>query len=123
MNIRQLTQDVRLRHWAEQMHSRQDRGLSIREWCREQGIAEKTYYYWQRKLRAAAAEHLTHKTDSDSQALVPGGWALCESTKPAPAADGETTLPIEIGHCRIMVDNDTDPDLLTKVCRVLVSLC
>ena len=120
MDMRQLTQEVRLRHWAEQMHNRGISGLSIREWCRQQGIAEKTYYYWQRKLRAAAAEQLAQKTDSSRQALAPVGWTAIETieTKTNAAA-----LPVEIGNCRILVNSDTDMSLLAKVCKSLATLC
>ena len=31
-------------------------GLSNREFCRQRGISEKTYYYWLRKLRSQMAE-------------------------------------------------------------------
>ncbi len=24
--------------------------MTVREWCRENGLSEKTYYYWQRRL-------------------------------------------------------------------------
>ena len=122
MNIRQLTQDVRLRHWAEQMHSRQASGLSIRKWCREQGVSEKVYYYWQRKLREAAAKQITQEAVGTSQALIPRGWAQVDAADEAQNKE-VATLPIEIGHCRIVADETTDSELLAKVCRVLVTLC
>ena len=31
-------------------------GLSNREFCRQRGIAEKSFYYWQRKLRRQIVE-------------------------------------------------------------------
>lgn len=31
-------------------------GLSNREFCRQRGISEKSYYYWRRKLRNQAAD-------------------------------------------------------------------
>ena len=31
-------------------------GLSNREFCRQRGIAEKSFYYWQRKLRQQIVE-------------------------------------------------------------------
>ena len=31
-------------------------GLSNREFCRQRGIPEKTFYYWQRKLRTQIVE-------------------------------------------------------------------
>ena len=48
--------EYRLQEWA-QIHRRcRESGLSNREFCRQNGIAEKTFYYWLKKLREAAIE-------------------------------------------------------------------
>ena len=50
----QTTTDVRLANWksiVEQCSSRPE-GMSIKQWCSENSISEKQYYYWQRKVRA-----------------------------------------------------------------------
>ena len=48
--------DLRLQNWAEVIRAKQESGLSNREYCAQNGIAEKTYYYWLRKVRQAALE-------------------------------------------------------------------
>ena len=40
------------------LQQRKESGLSVKEWCREQGLAEYTYYYRLRKLRQAACTAL-----------------------------------------------------------------
>ena len=48
--------EYRLREWT-QIHQRcRESGLSNREYCRQNGISEKTFYYWLRKLREAAID-------------------------------------------------------------------
>ena len=48
--------EYRLQEWA-QIHRRcRESGLSNREFCRQNGIAEKTFYYWLKKLRETAIE-------------------------------------------------------------------
>ena len=42
------TQRVQL--WAERIAECRSSGKSVRAWCRENEISEKTYYYWQRRL-------------------------------------------------------------------------
>ena len=122
MDTRQIATELRLQHWAGIMRERKEKGLSVRQWCRENGVGEKTYYYWQRKLRETVCrELLPGKVESDNQAVVPSGWAKCE---PEPKAD-ETSgaVIIEIGKCRITATSSTDPELLGKVCRALTSQC
>ena len=48
--------DLRLQNWTEVIRAKQESGLTNREFCAQHGIAEKTYYYWLRKVRQAALE-------------------------------------------------------------------
>lgn len=36
--------------WSQRIAACRQSGLSVRQWCNEQGINPKTYYHWQRKL-------------------------------------------------------------------------
>lgn len=36
--------------WSQRVAECRQSGLSVRQWCNEQGNNPKTYYYWQRKL-------------------------------------------------------------------------
>ena len=135
MNTREIATEYRLSHWAVIMRERQESGLSIKAFCEATGFHQNVYYYWQRKLRESACQHLLSTTqeksetaiapsglvgDSVSCSPVPPGWAVCSID------DGESkeqTVTIEIGKCRINAAADTDSELLSKVCRVLMSLC
>jgi len=44
-------QDVRLREWAEQLEAQQSSGLTVPQWCAENGIKTKSLYYRLRKVR------------------------------------------------------------------------
>lgn len=48
--------ELRLQNWMEIIRECQASGLTNKQFCAQQGISEKTYYYWLRKVRAAAAE-------------------------------------------------------------------
>jgi hypothetical protein len=80
------------------------------------------YYYWQRKLREAVyKEMLPRALTSGYVAIVLPGWTVCEQKEEVGAVAKE--IVIEIGKCHIEATPDTDPELLIKVCRTLVSLC
>lgn len=36
--------------WAERVSACRNSGLSVKAWCRENGVNEQTYYKWQKKL-------------------------------------------------------------------------
>ena len=40
------------------LHERQESGLSVKDWCLEQGISEHSYYYRLRRLRQMACNAL-----------------------------------------------------------------
>lgn len=46
----------RVQDWARVIQECNSSGLSNREFCRQRGIAEKRFYYWQRKLRQQIVE-------------------------------------------------------------------
>jgi hypothetical protein len=49
-SLQTLSANQRLAEWGERIAACRNSGLSVRTWCREQEISEKTYYYWQRRI-------------------------------------------------------------------------
>ena len=49
--ITSVKQDVRLREWAEQLEAQQASGLTVLQWCAENGIKTKSFYYRLRRVR------------------------------------------------------------------------
>ena len=46
-----VKQQMKLREWAEQIEARQASGMTVQNWCAENGMNVKTYYYHLRKVR------------------------------------------------------------------------
>ena len=119
MTSKELAQKVRLEQWAQVMRTRSESGESVRAWCASNDINEKTFYYWQRKLRQAACDQITKQEGSlQKTGLIPAGWAQV-TTK----ISVEETLTIKIGSIMIQATQNTDMDLLAKVCQALVPPC
>ena len=55
-----ITHQVRLTHWRSiiEQCSARPTGQSARAWLRENGISEKQYYYWQRRIRKEAYDQM-----------------------------------------------------------------
>jgi putative transposase len=123
MNTREIASEYRLSHWAGVLQERNASGLSIREFCKTSGVRESVYYYWQRKLREAACEELSVRAQREmakpEEALVPSGWAVCESAEPE--VQGKSMV-VEINGCRVHVEADAAPDQMVKIFRALKSL-
>ena len=56
----QITHDIRYDNWVRIIDECQNRpkDISARQWLKENEIPEKSYYYWQRKLRNEAADNM-----------------------------------------------------------------
>jgi hypothetical protein len=102
--------------------------MSIREYCKVQGIHENTYFYWQKKLRKAACEEIANSNQPaviTGKAMIPRGWTSCEiaGNHPAKTTDEPKALSIEIGKCRVNIGDTVNEVLLSSVCRTLINLC
>ncbi len=119
MNTKDIAAEYRLSHWAQVVQDRVEKGISIRLYCKEVGIHENTYFYWQRKLREAACTGLQTGSMPGAKSLVPKGWAALSVKEEGNSVHG---LTVEVGGCRIHVQADTDTGLLARVCRTLKAL-
>ena len=63
--------EYRAQSWAMVIQECSSSGLSNREFCRQRGISEKTYYYWLRKLRSQMAETAGPQLVQLDPAVVP----------------------------------------------------
>ena len=80
-------------------------GLSNREFCRQRGISEKTYYYWLRKLRSQMAE-----------TVAPQLVTL------EPVAESDDLLQIQYRGAELKLPAGVDMDAVAAILRSLQSL-
>lgn len=46
-----ITHEMRLNQWKQLIQECNNSGLSKHAWCKQNGVNEKQFYYWQRKIR------------------------------------------------------------------------
>ena len=97
--------EYRAQHWAMVVQECAASGLSNREFCRQRGIAEKSFYYWQRKLRQQIVE-------TAAPHLVPL----------EPVAGPEDLLQIQYRGAELKLPAGVDMDAVAAILRSLQSL-
>ena len=123
--MKQIARQVRMTHWAQMMRERRDSGASVREWCSGKGINEKTYYYWQRRLREAACTELalqgaaTGRSGQQTQSFT----ELRVAGLPAHSERISGAVQIEVGEITIKADNTYAPEQLATLLRALTQTC
>ena len=96
-----VKQDVRLQEWSAQIEAQQASGLTVQQWCMENGVNPKTYYYRLKKVREQFLD--------SSPSIVP----LCV---PQQSVD----IRIEKNGVQILLPANISPDTLLALVR---SLC
>ena len=91
------------------LRQRKESGLSVKEWCQEQGLTEHIYYYRLRKLRQAACTAL-EQAQPVQLAEVP----LAPKTEESRA---KLRLTTKTGTLEIM---DADRSALDQVLRMML---
>ena len=97
--------EYRTQNWAMVIQECNSSGLSNREFCRQRGISEKTYYYWLRKLRSQMAETVAPQ-------LVPL----------EPVAELDDLLQIQYRGAELKLPAGVDMDAVAAILRSLQSL-
>jgi transposase-like protein len=71
--------------WRERIAEQQCSGVSIKQFCKEHGLAEHSFYFWRRKLRTPEAVRFAlvdrglrpeAQTDVCIELILPGGERL-----------------------------------------------
>lgn len=109
MKISEVKQEYQLQEWSGMLRQRKESCLSVKEWCREQGLAEHIYYYRLRKLRQAACTAL-EQAQPVQLAEVPLAPKPQES-------HAKLRLTTRIGTLEIM---DADRSTLDQVLRMML---
>ena len=99
--IMAVKKQVRLENWASEVESCTTSGLTVQQWCRENGMSPKTYYYHLRKVRESIIE--------SEPVIVPLNNKVVSSEK----------IEISDGEIKISLPPDMNIEALSAVIRVL----
>ena len=103
--LQKLNADQRQAVWTQRIADCRSSGKSVKHWCRENGISEKTYYYWQRRIFRMAQEQQTPE------------FAELHSFHPVSAI----TASLEISGVNMQVYAGADEPTLSALFRALSS--
>lgn len=115
-----VTHSIRRKNWiriVQECHNRPSH-MTAKQWLKEHGIPSKTYYYWQRKLRAEAAEQMelslpkAQMTPDVTFAEVPMATASVAST-------ATNSALIKVGDSEIEISEDISDDFLLRILKAV----
>ena len=59
MGVQAMKHAALLQEWSARIAECRTSGKSVKAWCNEQGIAIKTYYYWEKKFVTEAIQQVS----------------------------------------------------------------
>lgn len=110
---------VKIEYWLEVIHKCRASGLTNTEFCKQNNISEKSYYYYLAKIRKMAIEDIPKKNSN-----LPVDWSsknknTCFEEIPVsslPAAHTDS-ISIHIGNVDIEMSEDVLEEFLIKLFR------
>ena len=97
----------KLAQWAQIVSQCRGSGISVRQWCQENGINISSYYKWQRKVYAAAQAQQER--------------SFVEVTPVQPAAVGGVAVTLRIAGAELDIHNGADAATVEAVLRAVKS--
>ena len=112
MTSGELKHRAKLQEWAARIQDCRSSGLSVRAWCRQEGINASPYYRWERELLTTA-----------NQAPCSGVPAVTFAELPAPkqvsCSVAERCATLRIGSASLDIYPDCDAEQLKMLVELL----
>lgn len=109
-SLQVMAKQERLESWTARITACRSSGMTVREWCRENGLSEKAYYYWQRRL---------FDTPSQQKAVQPTFTEITPSTMHR--LDSSVAVTVRISGAEADIHTGADAATVETVLRVLKS--
>ena len=103
----QFVMDYRLEEWAKIIEAANNSGLQRNEWLKLNNITRDQFYYWQKKVRKAAAER--------NNLLTPAGTEACGDAR-------LVEVPVSPDNTNISTTGSISIGAIINVGRVSISI-
>ena len=58
MSTKSMLHQAKLNEWASRFTDQKSSGLTVTEWCKQNGLSEYKFFYWKRQLKEEAIEQV-----------------------------------------------------------------
>lgn len=107
MNTKLATTQIRITEWAAIIKDCKSSGMKVDDYCQQHDISRDAYYYWLRKVKAAALQQAGFV-----ELPVP-------EVKPIPTTGFTAQMVVKVGSAELSINNDTPTELLTRILEVI----
>ena len=124
MDTKETTHTYRLKQWTEIIRECRTSGQTVTAWCDTHDINSKSYYYWLRRVRAAACESLPivqKKSDLPSPA---SSNKTVFAKIPLPDQEiTEASVVLRLNGAILEIRNGASDNVIENTLRAIRNLC
>jgi transposase-like protein len=122
MDVQKATQDYRMNKWIKTIRECMDSGENVSSWCRNNGIKTNSYYYWLRKIRAAACKALppiNHQAQIVPMDMPKISNAISTDTAYVSSEASQADVIVHLGSAVLEIHNSASESLIQNIIKVL----
>ena len=115
-SVRELKHAVHLQEWSVRVAECRSSKLGVKAWCKEQGIALKTYYNWERQIIREATDQYRLQASEQRGTLIqvkPDALPCCSET------DIRTVITIRHGETEITLPSGSTAESIAELVKAL----
>ncbi len=113
MDIQQMVKTGRRQEWADMVMRCRNSGLTVVEWCKQEGLSPATYQYRRKQVMDALAEQSLPKQNLFVPLRVDSDYAV----------SNQAAITIRMGQIEVAVETGVDASTLTTVLETIDRLC
>ena len=115
MNTTKQLQQIKLDQWAVLCKEQAQSGLTVKQWCDQNGYTIHTYNYWKHRLKESYVESALH----DIVPITPPVPGVLHDSRKSHDSGITNTISILLGNTTISIDAATSDEML---CRIITAL-
>lgn len=117
MDTALTVRNMRRQSWGLMISDQINSGLSIREWCAQNGISTKTYYYRRRQVQAMLLD--AAQESRFTEVIPPGSESVSNAAAVSDSMAFKPQLVMSVDGALIGIDQNTPKQLLADTLEIL----
>jgi transposase-like protein len=117
MELQKATHQFKLEQWRKIVAECRSSSLTVKEWCRENGISLQTYYRWQKQVWDSGMQNC--------EVTLPRANEIQFAEYPTPMSitSGNTAVILRFGEFTAEIQNGAAPEAIESTILALKKLC
>lgn len=120
MGARELKHQAKIEEWKEQIVACRSSGMSVRRWCIENHVNQKSYYRWEKEILAVATNELV-PMPSQTPLLSSTTFAEVPVLPAQQFKQAEIVASIRVGKAKVDIYSGADASVVKALCQALKS--